>query len=98
MPGKKRKVASKPSKARKKRALARNGTPEGPQKYRQWSEDSMLGALKAVAEGMGVNRAALEFGVTRSTLKDRVSGRVNHGSRCGRPSYLTHSEEEELVD
>ena len=39
----------------------------------------MQGALKAIAEGMGVNRAAMEYGVPRTTLKDRVAGRVQHG-------------------
>ncbi len=35
----------------------------------------MIEAMKAVNEaGMGVNRAALEYGVPRTTLKDRISG------------------------
>ena len=59
----------------------------------------MLGALKSVSEGtMGVNRAATEYGVPRTTLKDRVSGRITHGSKSGRKPYLTHSEEKELYD
>jgi len=52
----------------------------------------MRGALKAVAEGMGVNRAAMEYGVPRTTLKDRVAGRVQHDSNSGRAPYLTSSE------
>jgi len=52
----------------------------------------MRGALKAVAEGMGVNRAAMEYGVPRTTLKDRVAGRVQHGCNSGRAPYLTSSE------
>jgi len=58
----------------------------------------MQGALKAIAEGMGVNRAAMEYGVPRTTLKDRVAGRVEHGCKSGRSPYLTHEEEQELVD
>ena len=59
----------------------------------------MQGALKAVAEGrMGVNRAALEYGVPRTTLKDRVAGRVQHGCKSGRSPYLTQEEEQELVN
>ena len=38
----------------------------------------MLGVLKAIAEGMGVNRAAIEY-VVRTTLKDQILGRVQHG-------------------
>ena len=58
----------------------------------------MVGAMKAVEEGMGVNRAAEEFGVPRTTLKDRVAGRVDHGCKSGRTPYLSRDEEEELVD
>lgn len=55
-------------------------------------------ALEAVTEGkMGVNRAALEYNVPRTTLKDRVSGRVIHGSNMGPKMYLTYEEEKELV-
>jgi len=58
----------------------------------------MQGALKAIAEGMGVNRAAMEYGVPRTMLKDRVAGRIQHGCKSGRSPYLTHGEEQELVD
>ena len=99
MPGKKRKSLSKAPVGRKKPSRK---SPESSQhtqrlKYRQWNDDSMVGALKAVSEGMmGVNRAALEYGIPKSTLKDRVAGRVSHGCKSGRTPYLTHSEEEEL--
>ena len=75
------------SSTRKKCKLKEAGVPDRPEKYKQWSNDSMLGAMKAVSEGMGINRAALEFGVPRSTLKDRVSGRVSHGAKSGRAPY-----------
>jgi len=39
-------------------------------KCKQWTDISMWGALKAIAEGMGVNKAAMEYGVPRTTLKD----------------------------
>ena len=56
----------------------------------------MLGAMNAVAEGeMSINRAALEFGVPPTTLKDRIAGRVVHGSKSGPKPY--HEEELELV-
>ena len=69
-----------------------------PKKYKQWTDESMQGALKAVTEGMGINRAAMEYGVPRTTLKDRVAGRVQHGCKSGRSPYLTQQEEQELVD
>ena len=74
-------------------------TSNRPKRLRQWNDDAMKRALEAVAEGkIGVNRAALEFNVPRTTLKDRISGRVIHGSNMGPKTYLTHEEEKELVD
>jgi len=44
-----------------------------------------------------VNRAAKEFGMPRNTLKDRLSGRVQHGRKAGPKPYLSPDEEKELV-
>ena len=74
-------------------------TSNRPKKLRQWDDDAMGRALEAVTEGkMSVNRAAVEYNVPRTTLKDRVSGRVIHGSNMGPKMYLTYEEEKELVD
>ena len=55
--------------------------------------------MEAVISGeMGTNQAACEFDVPATTLKDRLSGRVKHGSKPGPASYLTEEEECELVD
>ena len=44
----------------------------------------MVMAIEAVKEGrMGVNHAAKEHGVPSMTLKDRLSGRVEHGKNLG---------------
>ncbi len=40
----------------------------------------------------------MEFSVPRTTLKDRISGRVVHGTSVRPKTYLTHEEEQELVD
>ena len=70
-----------------------------PKRLRQWTNDSMLRAMNAVKNGlMGQNRAALEYGVPCTTLKDRLSGKVVHGTNMGPKPYLTHEEEKELVD
>ena len=58
----------------------------------------MLLAIKAVRDGMGTNMAARSFSVPPSTLKDRISGRVKHGTNSGPVPYLDESEEKELVD
>ncbi len=61
--------------------------PNRPKKLRNWANESMVEVLKAVNEaGMGINRAALEYGVPRTTLKDRLSGRVIHGKNMGSPT------------
>ena len=83
-----------------KRTLpAKEKLPNWPRKLCLWSDEAMVGAMKAVQDGsMGLNRAALEFGVPRTTLKDRIAGRVIHGTKSGPRPYLTHEEEKELVD
>ena len=40
---------------------------------------------------------ALVYGIPKSTLHDRVSGKVNHEARVGAPKHLTDEEEEEVV-
>ena len=86
------------SKTKRKRPLAEKEISNRPKKYRKWNEELMLGAMRAVTEGMGINRAAVEFGLPKSTLKDRISGRVEHGTNPGRVPYLSASEEQELVN
>ena len=75
----------------RKRKRRSTETPAGnkrPKKYRKWSEQSMSGAIKAVVDGkMGVNRAADQYEIPRSTLKDRVS--CKHGTRSGPEPYLS---------
>ena len=72
-----------------------------PAKLRGWSSESMVEAMKAVKEGQfGVNQAALEYGVPKRTLKDRLNGRVIPGTNMGPTPYLTYEdyeEEKELV-
>ena len=65
--------------------------------YKQWPEISMEKATKAVIEGMSVRRATEQFSVPKSTLGDRVSGRVQPGSHSGPQKYLTDSEESNLA-
>ena len=51
-----------------------------PKKLRTWTDEMMVGAMREMTSGaMGVNRAAAQYGVPRTTLKDRISGRVVHG-------------------
>ena len=52
--------------------------------------------MKAVEDGSPVNQAARDHGVPKTTLRDRLSGRITHGSKPGPKPYLTSSEELEL--
>ena len=67
-------------------------------KRKLWDERSMVAAMEAVKSGeMGVNRAALEHGIPKTTLKNRISGKVKHGTNPGPSSFLTKEEENELA-
>lgn len=99
MPAKKRKAARKTPASKKQRKSSEETIQGRPKKYKNWSDVSMAGAMQAVIEGrMGVNRAAEEHGVPKTTLKDRLAGRVEHGCKSGRARYLSREEEEELVE
>ena len=69
-----------------------------PSKRKQWTEEQMLSAIDTVRNGMTANKAAIMHGIPRSTLKDRLSGRVHHGTKPGPRPYLQPSEEKELTD
>ena len=70
---------------------------EGRWLYKQWSEEQMKKAVDAVIiSKMSVRRAAMQYSVPKSTLGDRVSGRVQPGSVSGPTKYLTLLEENEL--
>jgi len=58
----------------------------------------MVKVMKAVKYSkMGVNRAAKEYAVPMTTLKDRLSGKVQHGRKSGPKPYLSLDKEEEPV-
>ena len=46
--------------------------PSRTGKQKQWTEENILSALKAVEEGVPVSKAAQDFDIPRSTLYDRV--------------------------
>ncbi len=70
-----------------------------PDTYKHWTGGQMTKAVDAVrCLGLTVRRAAKEYGVPKSTLHDRVSGRVLAGGCSGPPKYLTDEEEQQLED
>ena len=71
---------------------------ERPIQYKNWSEDRLYKAYKAVQNGHSIRHAANSYNVPKSTLYDRLSGRVQFGTKRKPPRYLTDPEEEELVN
>ncbi len=58
------------------------------------SADQLQLAYNAVVKrGLSVRRAAEEYRIPRSTLHDRISGKVAFGARSGPPAYLTQETE-----
>ena len=68
-----------------------------PEHYKQWTNVRMSKVIEAVASGSSVRQAAEEYAVPHSTLHDRITGRVKHGSKSSPQKYLSTVEEEELV-
>ena len=67
--------------------------------YCGYSSVNMEKAYEAVAAGkMCVQKAAEEYGVPKSTLHDRVSGKVALNARSGRKKLLTDKEEAGLIE
>ena len=61
--------------------------PRG-RKCKQWQEETMTAALEVFNKGKSVKRVPMEHRVPRTTLHDRHSGRVVHGSNT---ALLTQS-------
>ena len=62
--------------------------PNHPIKRKQWSEMSVVSAMEAVRSGtVSINKATLLHLVPHTTLKDRLSGRVVHGTKPGPKPY-----------
>ena len=54
----------------------------------------MTAAMKSIQEGkFGVNKAFLQHSVAPTTLKDHLSGHVQHGTKPGPLPYLNEAEE-----
>lgn len=70
-----------------------------PDTYKHWTDVQIDKALDAVRKKrFTVRRAAEEFGVPKSTLHDRISGRVQVGGHSGPSKYLSDEEEDELEE
>ena len=69
------------------------------QKRKQWTDKNMEAAMKAVTdENIPILRAAKKYDVPKSTLHDRISGKVSHGDKPGPKPLLSPIEEGEFAD
>ena len=64
----------------------------------QYDRTNLQRAFDATARGMSVYRAAREFGVPESTLRDRTRGNVTLDTRVGVDTLFSVSEEKQLMD
>ena len=69
--------------SRRKKQRAKPLTPPKksryPAKRKQWTDQQMLDAMEAASSGnVSLNKASELYGVPKTTLKDRLSGRVAH--------------------
>ena len=64
-------------------------SPRVAKKRKEWNNENMTAALKAVEDGENLSRAARDHGIPKTTLYDRVSGKVVRGVNPGPRPYLT---------
>ena len=64
----------------------------------KWSEEDMEKAIRHAKHHKNISTAAKLFKVPRTTLHDRLSGRVAKGAKVGHPTVLTAAEEAEVVE
>ena len=69
-----------------------------PLQYKDYAKEKLDYAYEAVSKGMSVHRAAEEYGIPKSTLHDRVVGKVLAGSKSGHRRRLSSTVEIELVN
>lgn len=59
--------------------------------------ENMIGAVEAVRAGSSVREAAAKYGVPKSTLGDRISGRIDVEARPGRAPVIPKDIEDAMV-
>ena len=68
-----------------------------PKEYKNWNKAKLQNAIQDVYESQAVRRVALNYGIPKRTLHDKISQRVTIGGRIGPTPYLSSEEEDELV-
>ena len=68
--------------------------PDRPLSYRNYGDQKLVSAVEAVQRGMSIRRACEEYGVPKSTLHDKVSGKSGLNAKSGSQRRLLSDEEE----
>ena len=66
-------------------------------KYRRYTNDDLMRAVEAVRKGASKNRAAKDFGVPITTIKDRIAGRISLKTTTSGPQPVLSNEEEKVL-
>lgn len=91
-------VRKKFRKARRKRTNIMPNT-QPSKKRKLWTEQQMTSALNEFKNGkLTIGKIAKKFQIPKTTLHNRISGRVIHGTKPGPKPYLQADEEVVLVD
>ena len=81
------------------RQCDRTTISQRPKHLKSWSDESMQLAVEALKKNKyTIREAAVAYNEPKSTLGDRVSGRVQMGAKSGPDNYLTPHEEKGLVE
>jgi len=68
-------------------------------KRKCWTEEQIKRTLEEFKKGKPmIGKIAQKYKVPKTTLHDRISGQVKHGTKPGPQPYLQANEEEVLVD
>ena len=67
-------------------------------KEKTWSEEDMKKAMEHTHKHNNIAAASRLFGVPKTTLKDRLSGRVGPEHKVGHPTALSAKEEAEIIE
>ena len=63
-----------------------------------YTEDALAEALNAIIDkGMSKKAASIKFGISRTTLIDKVAHKYRPGKKKGRDPFLTEEEETSIV-
>ena len=65
---------------------------------RSYTEDDVQYALNDIANGKSVRKASLEWGPPRSTLMDRINGRLSYSEAKAPFQRLSPVQEQRLTD